>query len=83
LLLRKGEGCVMTPLVKYTVGLIGEIFWAVGDAITASAADTGNMHDLTIGIFSDEGGLIFWYNEKLLWMMEQIISGLRFSIAGY
>ena len=73
----------MENLVKYTVGLIGEIIWSVGDAITASAADTGDMHDLTIGIFSDDGGLIFWYNEKLLWMMEQIISGLRFTLAGY
>jgi hypothetical protein len=65
--------------VTYIVGLIGDIISAIGDAISASAADPGMMEDLTYGIFSEEGGLIYWLNEKLLWMMEQILAGLTFT----
>jgi hypothetical protein len=67
-------------LVAYIVGLIGDIFWAVGDATADSAADSGKMYDLAIGIFGGDGGLLFWCNEKLLWLMERIINGLWFTV---
>jgi hypothetical protein len=37
------------------------------------------MNDLTIGIFGEQGGLIYWCNEKLLWLLEQILAGLTFT----
>jgi hypothetical protein len=37
------------------------------------------MSDLTVGIFGENGGLIYWLNEKLLWLMEQILAGLSFT----
>ena len=63
-------------LVVYILGLIGDIATAIGDTISADAADSVVMYDLTLGIFGENGGLIYWLNDKLLWLMEQIINGL-------
>ena len=63
------------------VGLVGDIMSAIGGAITATAVDAGAMTDLTVGIFGENGGLIYWLNEKLLWLMENILTGLNFTIA--
>ena len=72
----------VTLFVTYIVGLVGDIMSAIGGAITATATDGGAMSDLTIGIFGENGGLIYWLNEKLLWLMEQILAGLSFTVAG-
>ena len=69
----------VTLLVTYIVGLVGDIMSAIGDAFTADAVDAGAMNDLTVGIFGENGGLIYWCNEKLLWLMEQILAGLSFT----
>jgi len=58
---------------------VGDIMTAIGDAISATAVDTGAMYDLTLGIFGENGGLIYWLNEKLLWLMENILEGLSFT----
>ena len=66
-------------LVMYIVGMIGEHLDGAGRAFTDSAADSLQMNELTIGIFGEQGGLIYWCNEKLLWLMEQILEGLMFT----
>jgi len=63
-------------LVVYIMGLIGDITTAIGDTISTDAADAGVIYDLTIGVFGENGGLIYWLNDKLLWLMEQLINGL-------
>jgi hypothetical protein len=72
----------VTLLVTYIVGVVGDIMSAIGDVFTADALDAGVMADLTTGIFGENGGLIYWLNEKLLWLMEQILAGLSFTVAG-
>ena len=69
----------LVNLVTYVVGLIGEILSAVGTAFTDGAQSAAKMNFLTIGIFGENGGLIYWCNEKLLWMLEQILDGLSFT----
>jgi len=39
------------------------------------------MEGATVGVFGENGGLIYWLNEKLLWLMENILTGLNFTIA--
>ena len=67
-------------LVAYIVGMIGEHLGGVGSAFSFLAADPLVMDELTIGIFGEQGGLIYWCNEKLLWLMENILEGLTFSL---
>jgi conserved repeat domain len=69
----------LDKFIEYVVGLIGAILSAVGSAIGATAADAGSMFDLTVGIFGENGGLIYWLNEKMLWMLEQVLDGLGFT----
>ncbi len=66
-------------LVTYIVDLVGEIMSAIGSAFSSGAADPTKMQGLTIGIFGEQGGLIYWCNEKLLWLMENILGGLTFT----
>ena len=66
-------------LVSYIVGMIGEHLGGVGSAFTDSAADSLQMNELTLGIFGEQGGLIYWCNEKLLWLMDNILGGLTFT----
>ena len=72
----------VTLFVTFMVGLAGDIVTAIGHSFQEGAANPLYNKILTIGIFGENGGLIYWLNEKLLWMMEQIISGLRFTLAG-
>jgi hypothetical protein len=66
-------------LVKFTVGLIGDIISAIGESFQHGASVPLYNKILTIGIFGENGGLIYWLNEKLLWLMEQILAGLTFT----
>ena len=67
-------------LMTYIVGLIGTILDSVGSAFAAGAANgQGEMLLLTNGIFGENGGLIYWCNQKLLWLLEQILAGLSFT----
>ena len=63
-------------LVIYIVGLVGDSLSAIGEVFRYDAADAGAMSDLTLGFFGENGGFFYWLNEKLLWMMEQLITGL-------
>jgi hypothetical protein len=67
-------------LVEYLVGLAGDIMSAIGDVFSNDASDAGLMADLTTGFFGENGGFFYWLNEKLLWMVEQIITGLTFNL---
>jgi hypothetical protein len=69
----------LEKFVQYVVGLIGAIVSAIGSAIGATAADAGAMNNLSLGIFGENGGLIYWLNEKILWMLEQVLAGLGFT----
>ena len=63
----------------FIVGIIAGFFEGIGKAFTDSAANPLQMNELTLGIFGEQGGLIYWCNEKLLWLMEQILEGLTFT----
>ena len=67
--------------VAYIVGLVGDLVNLIGVAITtfgshmiAAAGDTGKMWALTVGIFGENGGLIYWINEKSLSDVEWILN---------
>ncbi len=68
-------------LVEYIVDIVGSIMSAIGGVFSSSAAEPAAMTTLTIGIFGENGGLIYWLNEKMLWMLEQqILAGLGFTV---
>ena len=69
----------LVNLVQYIVDLVGEIMTAIGGVFSAGAADAAKMTSLTSGIFGENGGLIYWCNEKLLWLLENILAGLTFT----
>jgi hypothetical protein len=67
-------------LVEYIVNTIGEIMSAIGGVFSADAADAGVMGGLTIGIFGENGGLIYWLNDKIIWrMVQETLTGLSFT----
>ena len=67
-------------LMMYIVGLIGTILDSVGSAFSNNAANNnGEMYNLTQGIFGENGGLIYWCNQKLIWLLDQILAGLGFT----
>ena len=66
-------------LVTYISDLIGNIWGNWGHYWTDAAANPLYVKILTVGIFGENGGLIYWCNEKLLWLMENILEGLTFT----
>ena len=66
-------------LVTYIVGLIGDILVRVGDTWAQAATVPAYMKIYTIGVYGEDGGLIYWWNEKLLWLLAQILDGLSFT----
>ena len=70
----------LQELVTYIVDTIGSIMSSIGSTFTAQASNPGVMGGLTTGIFGEQGGLIYWANEKLLWLLEQILAGLTFTV---
>ena len=53
---------------------------AIGGVFTSSAAEPAAMNTLTIGIFGENGGLIYWLNDKIIWrMVQETLTGLSFT----
>ena len=69
----------LQELVEFLTLMLYDSFSGIGRAFNGLAAQPDAMHELTIGIFGEQGGLIYWCNEKLLWLMEQILEGLTFT----
>ena len=69
----------LVNLVTFIVDLSGNIWSNWGHSWTDAAANPLYMKFLTVGIFGENGGLIYWCNEKLVWLIEQIREGLTFT----
>lgn len=70
-------------LVSFIVGLIGQILDSLsagvatiltdlGSVFTGAAGNCTQMAMLTTGIFGNDGGLIYWINEKILWFLAEL-----------
>ncbi len=66
-------------LVSFIVGLVGELiqelagaFADFGATVSTYANDAGTMAALTTGIFGNDGGLIYWINEKVFYVIENM-----------
>jgi hypothetical protein len=66
-------------LVSFIVGLVGELiqelsaaFASFGVTVGNYAADAPTMAALTTGIFGSNGGLIYWINEKVFYVIENM-----------
>ena len=66
-------------LVSFIVGLVGELIIEISDAFAAfgltvstAAADANTMAALTTGIFGTNSGLIYWINEKVFYVIENL-----------
>jgi len=62
--------------VTFIVAFIGqmatEVGAAIGDVFTSGALDNNAMMQLTTGIFGPQNGLIYWINEKVIWLLENL-----------
>jgi len=66
-------------LVSFIVGLVGELiqelagaFESFGITVSDAAADGNVMAALTTGIFGTNSGLIYWINEKVFYVIENL-----------
>ena len=66
-------------LVSFIVGLVGELiqelalaFENFGVTVSTYAADYNTMAALTTGIFGTDSGLIYWINEKVFYVIENM-----------
>jgi hypothetical protein len=66
-------------LVQFITGLVGKLIellsGAVGDfgvEVTTQAQNTTTMAALTSGIFGPENGLIYWINDKVFYVLENL-----------
>ena len=66
-------------LVSFMVGLLGELiqelsvaFQNFGVTVADAAADGNAMAALTTGIFGTDSGLIYWINEKVFYVIENM-----------
>ena len=66
-------------MVSFVVGLIGELiqevaqaFESFGVTVSDAAADGNAMGALTTGIFGTNTGLIYWINEKVFYVIENL-----------
>ena len=66
-------------LVKFIVRLMGDIWTNWGHSWSTGAGMPEIMRGATVGAFGENGGLIYWWNSKLLWLLEQILEGLTFT----
>ena len=69
----------LVGLVAFTLELIGRIWHNWGANWSLGATIPYYMDKATVGVFGENGGLIYWINSKLLWLMEQILSGISFT----
>ncbi len=73
------ENLQVQYLVSFMVGLLGELiqelsvaFQNFGVTVANSAADTNAMAALTTGIFGTDSGLIYWINDKMFYLIENM-----------
>ncbi len=66
-------------LVTYIANLMGDIWANWGHSWSVGATIDFYMKGATVGAFGENGGLFYWWNEKLLWLLEQILGGLTFT----
>ncbi len=66
-------------LVSFITGLVGELiqelataFGNFGVTVSDAAADGNTMAALTTGIFGTNSGLIYWINEKVFYVIENM-----------
>jgi hypothetical protein len=66
-------------LVSFIVGLVGELiqelavaFENFGITVSLAASDNNTMAQLTTGIFGTDSGLIYWINEKVFYVIENL-----------
>ncbi len=66
-------------LVKFITNLLGDLVSLIsgalvnfGAALSGYAADDVMMQELTTGIFGRNGGLIYWINEKVFYLIEEL-----------
>ena len=69
----------LAALVAFISELIGRIWHNWGANWSLGATIPYYMDKATVGVFGENGGLIYWINYKLLWLMEQILAGLSFT----
>ncbi len=69
----------VTYFLAYIVGLVGTIVSSIGATISGGVTTPGAMYALTQGIFGANGGLIYFINEKILWLMDNILGSLTFT----
>ena len=58
--------------VTFIVAFIGQIADAIGGVFIDGAMDNNAMMQLTTGIFGPQNGLIYWINEKVIWLLENL-----------
>ena len=66
-------------LVAFIVGMVGELLGEVfaglenfADTLVTSAGNVELMDNLTIGIFGTTDGLIYWINQKVFYLIENM-----------
>ena len=66
-------------LAAFIVGMIGEMFGEVfagltnfSDWLTTTGGDVAAMDNLTIGIFGTTDGLIYWINNLVFYIIENL-----------
>jgi hypothetical protein len=73
------ESLQVQYLVSFIVGLVGELIVELSEAfndfgltVSSYAGNTTVMATLTTGIFGNDGGLIYWINEKVFYVIENM-----------
>ncbi len=73
-------------LTGFIIGLVGEILAEVGTMVGNLGATFGLYAEdplvvgaLNLGIFGENGGLIYWLNEKVLWLIGELLNSLTFT----
>jgi hypothetical protein len=73
------ENLQVQYLVAFMVGLLGELiqelsvaFQNFGVTVADLAADSNVMAELTTGLFGTNSGLIYWLNDKMFYVIENM-----------
>ncbi len=73
------ESLQVSYFVAFIVQMLGTLTEYIGDAIVlfggdlvAEGQDVGAMANLTTGIFGTNSGLIYWINDKVFYLIENL-----------
>ena len=73
-------------LTGFIIGLVGEVLDEIGIMLASLGATfSGYASDplvvgaLNLGIFGENGGLIYWLNEKVLWLIGELFNSITFT----